>query len=144
MKPREHKPSSPQEIFLKFSTMDIKFQVFKYNQNYMTKIGLYFYHSKQPIDVLLQLFANLYFFIFTFGVCVVSSVIAIINNRSNFILAIQASLCAIGGLQASGCYLNIRLKSKSARILHLTLQELVDEGDIKTCFLLLLFSVECF
>lgn len=102
-----------------------KFQVLKYNQYYMSMIGLYFRSSKPEIADFL---ANIYFFIFMLIFCVISSGAFVLINRSDFLLAVLASLSLIGGLQSCGCYLYIRLNVQRIKTLQIHLQEMVDQG----------------
>lgn len=102
-----------------------KFQVLEYNQYYMSMIGIEYHHSKFDFR---QFITNAYFFACTFGICVVSTGIFIWNHLYDFDLAVQSSLSLIAGLQAFGCYLNIRLKTKEIDKLNFDLQQIVDEG----------------
>lgn len=101
-----------------------KFQVFKYNQLVMSLIGI----SSDRSNDLFQFLKNVYFFGCLFGICVISTGVFIFNHRSNFGLVVPASLPLIAGLQASGCYLNIRFKTKEIQMLNLSLQKIVNEG----------------
>lgn len=101
-----------------------KFQVFKYNQFVMSLIGI----SSDRSNDLYQLMKNVYFFCCLFGICVISVGVFLFNHRTDFRLVVPASLPLLAGLQASGCYLNIRLKTKEIQMLNLSLQRIVNEG----------------
>lgn len=101
-----------------------KFQVFKYNQFVMSLIGI----SSDRSNDLYQFMKNVYFFCCLFGICVISVGVFLFNHRTDFRLVVPASLPLLAGLQASGCYLNIRLKTKEIQMLNLSLQRIVNEG----------------
>lgn len=102
-----------------------KFKVLEYNQYYMSMIGLYFRSAEPTITDFL---ANIYFFIFVFIFCVLSTGAFVVIHRSDFLLAVLASLCVFGGIQGFGCYLNIRLNVQRIKALQIRLQEMVDQG----------------
>lgn len=111
-------------IFREYQSEMGKFQVFKYNQFVMSLIGI----SSDRSNDLYQFMKNVYFFCCLFGICVISVGVFLFNHRTDFRLVVPASLPLLAGLQASGCYLNIRLKTKEIQMLNLSLQRIVNEG----------------
>lgn len=110
------------------------FKVFEYNQWYMTKVGLYSYNLTRPTNDLFKSFVTYYMLFFSIAFSIVSSATFSITHKSQFSLALETCFILIAGIQGSGVFLSIGLKMKKVKILHLNLQEIVDQGNsMKTC-----------
>lgn len=104
------------------------FNVLEYNQWYMSKIGFYSYHLTRPTNDLFRSFASYYILFFSIIFTISSSAAFAIIHASQFSLALETSFILIAGIQTTGVFLSIGLKMKKVKILHLKLQEIVDQG----------------
>lgn len=104
------------------------FKVFEYNQRFMAKLGLYSYHLERPTNDLFKSLATYYILFFSIAFTITSSAIFAITHTSQFSLALETCFIVIAGIQTAGVFLSVGLNMTKVKILHLKLQQIVDEG----------------
>lgn len=105
----------------------MKFKVLKYNQSFMTWIGIYSHNVWKPTNEFYNSFSS-HFNIISLALCIISSAIFVFQNPSNLKRVLEALVVMVGCIQALGAYLNIGHKMKKMKVLHLTLQDIADQG----------------
>lgn len=105
----------------------MKFNVLKYNQLLMTRLGIYSFNLSELTNEFLKS-ASSYCITITLILSIISSIIFVIENRSEINMVLQALVVMIGCFQAIGAYLNIGLNMSKIKIFHQNLQKIADEG----------------
>lgn len=109
--------------------MSSKFKVLQNNQWLMAGLGIYSYNLTQPrIGFFKSIIAYCILFILFF-LCVIPSALYVKRNVAHFESALNAAVLCVGGLQGFVMFLSERFAFKQIIILHLKLQELVDQGN---------------
>lgn len=104
------------------------FNVLENNQAYMAWLGIYSRNLDEPTNEFLTSFASFYVLI-TMTISFCGSTAFIMNNWSiDLITTLEAFKIFLSTLQCIGSFVNIGLNMSKIRALHLTLQQLVDEG----------------
>lgn len=119
---------------MKAGTMS-KIHVLKYNQIFMTPLGLYSYRLTEPINEFYTSIAPYYIAFFVFIFLTFSTAVFTFQNVSQINLALQNVSLFIAGIQCAGMYINIGNNMKNIKVLHLKLQGIVDTG-ITNAFIL--------
>lgn len=110
-----------------------KFEVLKYNQSVMARIGIYPYDIKKPTSKIYTSFA-FYYFIISLTIPVMSGTVLILQKMSDFKSIIRDILMIIGSIQSFAVYYFIGLKINKIKTLHLNLQKTIDEGMLNLFF----------
>lgn len=108
-----------------------RIEVLKYNQIFMSLIGIYSYRLTEPTNEFIKS-KTAYLFVTTVIAGILMSIAYILVNYTDvaeFQVALVAVAVIIGAAQTGGAYTNVGLKMKQVKVLHLKLQEIVDEGD---------------
>lgn len=108
-----------------------KFNVLKYNQKFMSWLGIYSYQLKESTIEFYK--SPLAYFILFHLVMVIISCIVFVHESMDFKKKLEAILLIFAAIQASGSFLNVALKMRKVKALHLALQEIVDEGRSSFC-----------
>lgn len=95
-----------------------RIEVLKYNQIFMSWIGIYSYRLTEPTNEFIK---SKIAFLFVTTVSY--------TDVAEFQVVLVAVAVIIGAAQTGGAYTNVGLKMKQVKVLHLKLQEIVDEGD---------------
>lgn len=115
-----------------------KFDVLKYSQFLMVCIGIYPYDWEKSANQFCKSFKPYYISI-SLVLAIVSSVVFIIQNVSNFQSILIAIMTIVASTQSLGAYINTGLKMNGVQELHLTLQQIVDDGKFIQCFFVVVF-----
>lgn len=99
-----------------------KFKVLRYNEKFMANLGIYsnsieFGNSLSALCILLFLL-----------IAIILSAVFACKNSLHSKHTLESLVLMVTSLQAFGAYLNIGLKMKKVRELHLKLQAVADEG----------------
>lgn len=104
-----------------------KFRVLKYNQIYMTHLGIYSNHLNKPTN---ELFRS--YFCYYAGFLIVIALLAlggfIVKYFSDVKPALDAFKIFIAAIQCAGMLYGVGFKMIKVKALHLELQRIVDEG----------------
>lgn len=106
-----------------------KIKVLKHNQTYMSWLGIYSYRLTEPTmesHKYILAYHNLIFPIFS----IVSSAVFVYENPSELQAVLETILVMIALYQAECTFLNTALQMKNIKLLHLKLQDVVDQGKI--------------
>lgn len=104
-----------------------KFKVFKYNQAYLARLGVYSDAITEPTNEFFKSIAAYYILIV--GMCTItSSAVYVYANTDKFGDTLDPCSIVISGITCACMYLNIGLKMIKAKALHIKLQDIVDEG----------------
>lgn len=107
-----------------------KFQVLKYNQAIMARLGLYSYRLSEPSNEFFYSLASYYFLLAGEILSVLTSALFVYKHWPQFNIVSQPCLIIIGSSVCFGIFLSVGLKLKSITTLHLKLQEITDEGEL--------------
>lgn len=105
-----------------------KFKVLESNQRVMAWIGIHSHRLTEPTNEFFKSVASLYI-LFTVGFFIFGSIMYVVLNWPHYDAISEPCLIAVGCLQVGGMFLGIGLKMKKIKLLHLRLQEMVDEGN---------------
>lgn len=111
-----------------------KFKVLEFNQRFMAWLGIHSYHLTEPTN---EFFNSIFTYINLLIIIVlflISSVLYVYQNETNFKIMIQIFLVIVAGFQYGGMFISIGIKMKNIKILHLKLQEIVDGGKVINIF----------
>lgn len=111
---------------------NLNFKVLEYNQTCMARLGI---HSQNLNDLSNEFFKSpIAYLILSITVLftIISSVVYIFRNSSNFESSMQAFIVTIAGVQTGGMFISIGYKMKIIKNLHIKLQNFIDAGN---CFL---------
>lgn len=106
-----------------------KFKVLKYNQTYMTHLGLYSNLNRltEPTNELFKSFFY-YYVSLTSAVSLFGGAAFIMENLSEVKASLGAFKIAFSAIQCYGMFLGIGLNVIIVKALHLKIQQIVDEG----------------
>lgn len=105
------------------------FQVLKYNQAIMSRMGLYSHCLNEPSNEFFKSFVVYYILIVQSVYGVLGSAVFTYKNWPQFENISNSCMLAVGCFACFGMFLSIGLKSKVVKILHLKLQGIVDDGE---------------
>lgn len=130
-------PATTNELFSLFqikagASIEIRkkmetFQVLKMSQAFLSRLGIYSYRLTEPINEFFSSFST-YYILCNLTFTLISSTTFIYQSSCELKITLQLWLIIIGAIQCSGMYLNIGLKMRQVKVLHLKLQEIVDVG----------------
>lgn len=101
-----------------------KFNVLKYNQAFMAWLGIYSHNLLEPTNEFFKSFVA-YFIVINLLTGLYGSAAFAEKNRSALLSAMKICMAAV---QSIGSFLNIGLKMRKIKALHLALQQFVNEG----------------
>lgn len=104
------------------------FQVLENNQAYMAWLGIYSYKLTEPTNEFFKSIVAWFFMFNSFVMIIISSILFIIKYISDIQGCLGAFKIAISGIQCGGMHLSLGLKMKKVKILHLKLQEIINES----------------
>lgn len=114
----------------------VKFTVLQSNQNLMARLGIGSHCLKSSRNEFFHSIPALCITSITITFTIISCGIFIYKNLSNYESVIDAASCSFAGLQACGMFLSTGLNMKNVKLLHLKLQDIVDNdkfiGDDET------------
>lgn len=114
-----------------------KLKVLEHNQYYMFKLGIYSYDLIEPKNEFFTSFATYYILLFTVVTCyLISTTIFVYKNAANFGEALDPCFLIIGGAQLGGMYLCTGLKMKTIKLVHLKLQQIVDNSTLSVSYII--------
>lgn len=105
-----------------------KFKVLKYNQMFMSRLGIYSYHLNESTVEFHK--SPLAYFILFHLILLVTSCSVSMCSSVDFRKKLEAILLIVAASQAIGSYLNLALNMKDVKALHIELQEVVGKGMI--------------
>ena len=105
-----------------------RFEVHKYNQAFMAFIGIHSYNLTDPSNEFFKSFATFYHLFTAFTFFIISSSVFVYWNWPNLEIILEPFLESMSGLTYGGMLLSIGLNMEKVKLLHLTLQQIVDEG----------------
>lgn len=106
-----------------------KIQVLKYNQSFMTRIGIYSYNLIEPTNEFISS-PIAWFIVINLLIVMISSAVFIQKNLTDFKAALETLLVIVAAIQSLGAYLNIAFKMDKVKAIHFKLQEIVDQSKI--------------
>lgn len=106
-----------------------KFKVLLYNKTLMSYIGINSERLTEPSNEFFRSVGTYYVLFCALFLDVISIGLYILENVSQFSQIFQTFIVFIGGIQHGGMILSIGLNLKKVKLLHLTLQGIVDEGN---------------
>lgn len=104
-----------------------KFQVLKYNQWAMSKLGIYSYRLTEPTNEFFTSFGTYYILFMVIGFSIGTSLIYVYLHWPNFDLTFEPIMVFSGNIPTMGMFINTGLQMKKIKILHLKIQEIVNE-----------------
>lgn len=104
------------------------FKVLEYNQISMRWAGIHSKDLHKPTNEFFKSFATYYILFSVISFTIGSSAVYIYKNSTHFEMVSEPILIVIAGLQAGGMFLSVGLNMKKIKILHIKLQEIVDES----------------
>lgn len=107
-----------------------KFKVLEYNQISMGWLGIHSKHLDRPTNEFYTSFTAYYVLFNVVAFTIISSVVYMYLNIEHFEIISESGLVAIAGVQVAGMFLTIGINLKKVKLLHITLQEIVDKGRI--------------
>lgn len=110
------------------------FKVLKYNKMIMTKLGMHPNSSDESIIELLKSPFAYYILIVIIGYDIMTSAVFAVANHDHLNNIFEHILVIVASTQAAAMFLNIGLKMKSVKLLHLKLQEFVGKGTLRGNF----------
>lgn len=106
----------------------VKFDVLKYNQAYMSWLGLHSYRVTEPINEFFPSIGSCYM-VPLIGVAFVTSTVFVFKHYDTDVMASVGALkLFFSAFQCGGMFLGFGSKMIQVKALHLELQRLVDEG----------------
>ena len=105
-----------------------KFKVHKYNQAFMARLGIHSYNLNDPANEFFKSIATFYNLITATVFFVTSSAAFVYLNWPNLEIVLEPFLIVLAGVQYGGMFLSVGLNMKKVKLLHITLQKIVDEG----------------
>lgn len=105
-----------------------EFKVLEYNQISMRWAGIHSKDLYKPTNEFFKSFATYYILFSVISFTIGSSAVFVYKYSSNFEVVSEPSLIVIAGSQAAGMFLSVGLNMKKIKILHIKLQEIVDES----------------
>lgn len=118
-----------------------KFKVLEYNQCLMARLGIHSFRLTEPTNDFFKSFATYVNIFLAFVLFVFSNAWYIYRIPTQFQAKIEAFLLIVAGIQYGGMFISIGFNMKKTKILHLKLQEIVDEG---ISIFVIYFQVFCF
>lgn len=106
-----------------------KFKVLQSNQRVMAWIGIHSHKLTEPSNEFFNSFVTFYF-LCTVGFFIFGSIMFVVINWPQYDVISEPCLIAVGCIQVFGMFLGIGLKMEKVKLLHLQLQEIVDEGKL--------------
>lgn len=106
-----------------------KIQILKYNQSFMTRIGIYSYNLTEPTNEFISS-PIAWFIVINILIGMISSAVFIQKNLTDFKAVLETLLVIIGVIQCLGGYLNIASKMDKVKAVHFKLQGIVDQSKI--------------
>lgn len=107
-----------------------KFCVLKYNQRVMSTWGIYSYRLTEPTNEFFISIGTYYMLFMMIVIEIIGSLMYVYLHWPNFEEIFEPFLIACGNAQSTGMFINIGLKMKKVKLLHLKLQEIVDDKGI--------------
>lgn len=104
-----------------------KFKVLQLNQNVMARIGIHSHNLAEATNEFFNSFIT-YYIIFVVTFFIFGSMTFVVINWPQYDIVAEPCLIAVGCIQVGGMYIGVGLKMKKVKLLHLRLQEIVDEG----------------
>lgn len=104
-----------------------KIQVLKYNQSFMTWIGIYSYNLIETTNEFISS-PIAWFIVINLLIVMISSAVFIQKNLSDFKAALETLLVIVAAIQSLGAYLNIASNMDKVKAVHFKLQEIVDQS----------------
>lgn len=101
------------------------FEVHKYNQAFMARIGIHSYNLTDPTNEFFKSFATYYNLCMVFVFFTISSSAFVYLNWPNLEIILEPFLMVMAGLQYGGMFISIGLNMRKVKLLHLTLQSIV-------------------
>lgn len=105
----------------------VTLKVLKNNQTLMAWLGINSHRLTEATNEFFKSIGTYYILLTVFFIFIISSAYTQAVS-SQFTTVIQAWLLIVAGLQSGGMFISIGLQMKNIKILHLKLQEIVDEG----------------
>lgn len=105
-----------------------KFKVLKYNQILMGWLGIHSKHLDRPTNEFYTSLITYYVLFNVIAFTILSSVAYMYLNIEHFEKISESGLGVIAGVQVAGMFISIGVNLKKVKLLHLTLQEIVDKG----------------
>lgn len=102
------------------------FKVFAYNQAIMTRLGIYSHRLSEPTDIFFKSFVP-YFNLSFLGINIIFCGVLIFRGWPNLDLILEPLLIIIAAVQSGGMFLSVGLNVESVKLLHLSLQKVVDD-----------------
>lgn len=106
-----------------------KFKVLRYNQAFMAELGIYSHRLTEPTNEFFNCRVT-YTILGCLLVAILSNCVLVYIDSTNSKSTLESVVLIVTSFQAFGAYLNIGLKMKKMKELHLKLQEISDEGDL--------------
>lgn len=118
-----------------------KFKVHKYNQALMARLGIHSYNLTDPSNEFFKSFATFYHLFTAAMFFIISSGVFVYLHWPNLETVLEPLLVVMCGIQYVGMFLSVGLNMRKVKLLHLTLQHIVDEGSFDHLSLSLSFSL---
>lgn len=119
----------------------VKLIVLKYSEWILDRLGIYAKHSpNQPDQNVFFKKLSSYYILLTTTAFVVSSAIFVVENSSQFDVALRTCAIAIGTAQSIGMYFSFGTNLKNVHALHYKLQTVID-GSTKGKMFLVYFNM---
>ena len=105
-----------------------KFKVHKYNQAFMARMGIHSYNLTDPTNEFFKSFETYYHLFVVIAFFIIASSVYVYVNWPNLEVILEPTLVVMSGILYGGTYLSVGLNMRKVKLLHLTLQQIVDEG----------------
>lgn len=105
----------------------VKFKVLKYNQIFMSWLGIHSKHLNEPTNEFFKSFRS-YYVLIIMTIAILSCGRYFFTNLSEVQMALGALKIGWAGVQCIGMFIGIGLKMEQIKAMHLKLQEIVDEN----------------
>lgn len=117
----------------------LKFNVLQANQAFMARFGIYSYKLTESTN---EFFGSIttYYILFFSIFSIVSCSKSMINDFSNLITTLEAIVIIVALTQGFGAFITLGYKMQEIKVLHLSLQSIVDKS-MSTFFSLDIFLV---
>lgn len=93
----------------------------------MNWLGIYSYRLTERTVEFFKFFIS-YFIVVHIAAACISSAVFVLRETSQFNFKLEACIIVIGSTQCGGAYINIGMKMRMVKVLHLKLQQIVDKG----------------
>lgn len=122
-------PSGKVSIFIRIQYIHIamsKFKVLHHNQKIMARLGINSHSLRSLTNEFFHSFSAFCITSITIIFTIISCIVFIYENITNYESVIDAAMCSFAGLQGCGMFISIGLNMKNVKALHLKLQEIID------------------